>query len=155
MEIQDAKFNDCFQVNEAKSRCLEMLKNAHVRMSKQRIYLVDLLFSGSYTCVKDLFYEAQSQNPELGISTVYRFLKVLEDIGAISNNHGFDMNKCQNCDFKVVTVKDSGGKEIRGHELDLSELLRLGLIVKGVINSNEKIDVKMVDDLVDISVKDK
>ena len=38
--------------NQAKTECLEKLKKAKVRMSKQRIEIIDLLFEGSFNCTK-------------------------------------------------------------------------------------------------------
>lgn len=143
--------NECFTLHNAKAECLEKLKKAKVRMSKQRLELLDLLFSGTFNCTKELYYEAQAQNPELGMSTVYRFLKVLYDIGVISNNKLLDVN-CSNCNFKLASLKNNQGQELKADGLDLQELLRLGMVVKGLIKSDEKIDIKMLDDSVYISV---
>lgn len=143
--------NECFTLHDAKAECLDKLKKAKVRMSKQRLELLDLLFSGTFNCTKELYYEAQSRNPELGMSTVYRFLKVLYDVGVISNNKLLDVN-CSNCNFKLAALRDHEGQELRADGLDLQELLRLGMVVKGLIKSDEKIDVKMQNDSVYISV---
>ena len=85
------------------------------------------------------------------MSTVYRFLKVLYDIGVISNNKLLDVN-CSNCNFKLASLKNNQGQELKADGLDLQELLRLGMVVKGLIKSDEKIDIKMLDDSVYISV---
>lgn len=142
----------CISLNDAKSKCLEKLKLSKIRMSKQRLELVDLLFSGSFTCTKELYYEALAKNPDLGMSTVYRFLKVLSDIGVIAKTKVLDVN-CSNCEFRLASLKDNKGNELMPEGLNLHELLRLGLVVKGVIKSDEKIEVKMVDDNVHISVQ--
>jgi Fur family transcriptional regulator, ferric uptake regulator len=144
--------NSCISINDAKSKCLEKLKRAKIRMSKQRLELVDLLFTGSFTCTKELYYEALSNNPDLGMSTVYRFLKVLSDIGVIAKNKVLDIG-CNNCEFRLASLKDNNGRDVVAEGLNLHELLRLGLIVKGVIKSDEKIDVKMIDDSVHISIQ--
>ncbi len=141
--------NDAIALQEAKEDCLAKLKAAKIRMSKQRLELVDLLFSGKYTCTKELYYDALTRNPELGMSTVYRFLKVLADLGVMANGKAIDVT-CNNCVFRTAKLTNS-----QGHvdSLNLHELLRLGLIVKGVIGSEEKIAVKMVDDAISIEVQ--
>ena len=136
--------------NQAKTECLEKLKKAKVRMSKQRMEIIDLLFEGSFNCTKELYYEAQERNPELGMSSVYRFLKVLADQGIISKSKMLDVN-CKTCDLKQASLKGKDGATLVDN-LNLHELLRLGLIVKGVISSDEKINVTMVDDEINISL---
>ena len=44
--------NECFTLHDAKAECLDKLKKAKVRMSKQRLELLDLLFSGTFNCTK-------------------------------------------------------------------------------------------------------
>lgn len=57
--------------------------------------------------------------------------------------------------FRLGSVRDAGGRVVVPDGMDLQELLRLGLVVKGVIKSDEKIAVTMVDDSVHIEVKRK
>jgi Fur family ferric uptake transcriptional regulator len=141
----------CISLTDAKSQCIEKLKAHKIRLSKQRFEIIDILFSGSFTCTKELFYEAQAKNPELGMSTVYRFLKVLADVGIISKHKILDVN-CRNCDFRKAILLNRYGQKI-SEGLNIHEILRLGLVVKGVIGSDEKIDVKMIDDELNISLK--
>ena len=143
--------NECFTLHNAKTECLDKLRNSGVRLSKQRLELVDLLFSGTFNCTKELYYEARARNPELGMSTVYRFLKVLSDLDIISNNKMLNVS-CTNCTFKLPTFK--GKQEFKADTLDIQELVRLGMVVKGLIKSDEKIDISMQDDEVTISIKD-
>jgi Fur family ferric uptake transcriptional regulator len=143
---------ECFTLTKAKSDCLEKLKKAHVRLSKQRLEIIDLLFSGTFTCTKELYYEAQARYPELGMSTVYRFLKVLSDNGVISNSKILDVS-CASCTYKIGSLKDGNGTEIKAEGIDLQELVRLGLVVKGIIKSDELIDVKLDDTSLHIKIK--
>ena len=150
MSVQEIN-ESCFTVNTAKQQCIDKLKKAGIKMSKQRMELLDLLFSGKFNCTKELFYEAQKNHPELGMSTVYRFLNVLENLAIIGNSKILDL-KCSECAFRLGSLKDSEGREIKANGISLTELVRLGLIAKGVISSNEKIDVQMVDDGAHISI---
>ena len=146
--------DECFTLHNAKADCLEKLKAAGVRMSKQRLLIVDNLFTGRFSCTKELYYEVLAANPGIGISTVYRFLKVLMSLGVLSNNKKLDVS-CNECMFRLGSVRDAGGRVVVPDGMDLQELLRLGLVVKGVIKSDEKIAVTMVDDSVHIEVKRK
>lgn len=144
--------DECFSLKSAKGDCLAKLKSAGVRMSKQRLQIVEHLFTGRFSCTKELYYAVLEQNPGIGISTVYRFLKVLMELGVLSNNKKLDVS-CSECQFRLGSVRNAGGQIVGAEGMDLQELLRLGLIVKGVIKSDEKISVTMVDDSVHIEVK--
>ncbi len=141
----------CLSLTEAKNQCLETLKNHKIRLSKQRLEIIDILFSGEFSCTKELFYEAQERYPDLGMSTVYRFLKVLADIGIISKQKILEVG-CRNCEIRKATLINRYGQKVT-EGLNLHEIVRLGLVVKGVIGSDERIDVQMVDDAINISVK--
>ncbi len=151
-EIKNA--DDRFTPSDPKVECLEKLRRAKVRMSRQRLELLDLLFEGSYRCAKEFYFVAHSRNPRLGMSTVYRFLRVLYDAGVIANSRMIDVS-CAGCTFKALTAGDDGGREFIADGIGFRELLRLGMVVKGLIGSDEKIDVKMAGDSVRISVRDK
>ena len=75
---------------------------------------------------------------------------MLADQGIISKSKMLDVN-CKTCDLKQASLKGKDGATLVDN-LNLHELLRLGLIVKGVISSDEKINVTMVDDEINISL---
>lgn len=61
------------------------LRAAGQRLTPQRLLILELLFAhGEHASAEELFSEAQSRYPYLNISTVYRTLDVLRDIGLVS-----------------------------------------------------------------------
>jgi Fur family ferric uptake transcriptional regulator len=54
-------------------------------MTPQRLLILDMLFArGDHVTAEELFSAAQEQYPYLNISTVYRTLELLRDIGLVS-----------------------------------------------------------------------
>lgn len=62
---------------------LDELKKRGFRITRQRKLLIDIIASGEYYGAKEIYYEAIKKDPGIGIATVYKMLKTLEDIGAI------------------------------------------------------------------------
>ncbi|MGC9071721.1 MAG: Fur family transcriptional regulator [Acidilobus sp.] len=64
---------------------LEKMSEEEKRVTPQRVLLTKLILSKvkDHASLKDLFEEAQSQLPRVGISTVYNTIKMLESMGII------------------------------------------------------------------------
>ena len=55
---------------------------------------------------------------------------------------------------RLGTITDAAGKHVntRLKHLELKELLRLGLIAKGIIGQNNKIDLTLVGERINVTV---
>ncbi len=65
---------------------LRKLKERGHRITKQRMVLLDIILNEECSCCKEIYYKAVKRNPDIGISTVYRLVNSLEEIGAISRH---------------------------------------------------------------------
>lgn len=65
---------------------LRKLKERGHRITKQRMVLLDIILNEECSCCKEIYYKAVKRNPDIGISTVYRLVNSLEEIGAISRS---------------------------------------------------------------------
>lgn len=70
-----------------KERVINELKRQGKRMTKQRLLLLDVIFSREYSCGKEIYYDAIKKDPSIGLATVYRILAALEEIGALSRSY--------------------------------------------------------------------
>jgi Fur family transcriptional regulator, ferric uptake regulator len=77
-----------------KELILHRLKNKGFRITKQRLVLLDIILSGDCSCCKEIYYRAVEQDPGIGVSTVYRLVNSLEEIGAISRSDIYKI-KCE------------------------------------------------------------
>lgn len=79
-----------------KEQVINELKRRGKRMTKQRLLLLDIILEGSYSCGKEIYYDAIKIDPTIGLATVYRMLATLEEIGAVNRCYqcSLEQNKC-------------------------------------------------------------
>lgn len=70
-----------------KEYLLGELKKHGCRITKQRQILLDVILEGECTSCKDIYYQAAQRDSNIGPATVYRMVKLLEDIGAINRKN--------------------------------------------------------------------
>ncbi len=95
-----------FQTNEMKKeQIIEMLKERHCRITRQRLMLLDIILEEECACCKEIYYKALKQDKNIGTATVYRMINTLESIGAINRKNMYKISCGQTCDKdNVCTV---------------------------------------------------
>jgi hypothetical protein len=142
--------NTTYSVGTLTDDTLRKLEASGLRMTVQRRHIIDILTNSQCTSPKELWYEARQYVPDLGIATVYRLINRLEQIGVISKTRNLGM---QPLTPTIGTVTDGKGRSImNGAKLDLTELVRLGMISKGALGHNNKIQLTLVGDKLNVSV---
>lgn len=129
---------------------LNRLEKSGLRMTVQRRHIIEILFRSQYTTPKEVWYEAKRFIPDLGIATVYRLINRLEQIGVLAKARNIGMAKVEP---KLGGIADSNGHTVSAdRRVTLNELIRAGLISYGVIGQNNKIDLSLVGDKVNVTV---
>lgn len=143
--------NESYNVGTLTEDTLRKLEASGLRMTVQRRHIIEILTSSQCTSPKELWYEAKQYVPDLGIATVYRLINRLEQIGVLSKNRNIGM---QPVTPEIGTLTDGHGRDLKrpGLNLDLTELVRLGLISKGAIGHNNVIQLTLVGDKVNVAV---
>lgn len=70
-------------VQEKKSYILRELKHRGCRITNQRQLLIDIILRDECSSCKEIYYEAIKSVPEIGMATVYRMVRTLEEAGLI------------------------------------------------------------------------
>ena len=70
-----------------KGLIIEKLRERGLRITKQRMILLDIILEGDCSCCKEIYYKAAALDPRIGVATVYRMINTLESIGAISRKN--------------------------------------------------------------------
>ena len=110
--IKEKQDNREFMKNAGRrDRILAELKRNGFRITNQRKLLVDIILSDECSCCKEIYYKAVHEDPSIGIATVYRMVKTLEDIGAIDRKNLYRISCGENCEFQDSCVLVLKNKE--------------------------------------------
>ncbi len=70
-----------------KNFIIEELKRKGCRITSQRLILIDILLQDECGSCKEIYYRAAKQDPTIGMATVYRLVKTLEEAGLIQRRN--------------------------------------------------------------------
>lgn len=124
-------------INE-KEVILQELRDRGCRITNQRRLLIDIIVGKECSCCKEIYYQAIKSDPTIGIATVYRLIKTLEEIGAISRKNMYRVSVEDICGCEescLVRLKDN--RVLRLNSREFHEALRKGLEVKGFVENGE------------------
>lgn len=63
----------------AANEIIDRLKDKGLRITNQRKVLIDTILENECSSSKEIYYCAIKKEPSIGMATVYRMIKVLED----------------------------------------------------------------------------
>lgn len=75
--------NQTDALEEKRSYVIRELKRNGCRITNQRQILIDVILQDECCCCKEMYYQALEKDPTIGMATVYRMVKTLEEIGLI------------------------------------------------------------------------
>lgn len=120
---------------------LAELRKRGCRITNQRNLLIDIILDQECSCCKEIYYQAVRKDPTIGLATVYRMVKTLEEIGAINrkNMYRICLGDSQEC-WEECTVVLNNSKIIKIDSRKLNEAIQTGLKAAGVLREGEQID---------------
>lgn len=71
---------------------IETLRKAGLRITSQRRLLISIILQNECSSCKEIYYEAIKRDPNVGIATVYRMVKTLEDYELINRKNIYDIS---------------------------------------------------------------
>ena len=74
-------------MQEKKTYILQELKRNGCRITSQRKILLDVILRDECCSCKEIYYQAAREDPSIGMATVYRMIKILEDTGLIQRKY--------------------------------------------------------------------
>lgn len=110
------------------------LRNRGYKITKQRKLIIDTILVKECTCCKEILYQIHQRDNSIGIATVYRMIRTLEEIGAIDRKNLYRIaieNNCDRCEKFSMVLKSK-----KNIELSIDELisaLQLGLKEQGIL----------------------
>lgn len=89
-----------------KKLVIDELQKRGYKITKKRLLIIDIILNNRCACCKEIYWEAVQRDPSIGIATVYRMMKILEEIGAIAQNSQYEITceyiDCMNGECTVV-----------------------------------------------------
>lgn len=135
----------CF--DDATARTLE---SSGLRLTIQRRHIIEILLRSQYSTPKEVWCEARKFIPDLGIATVYRLINRLEQIGVIAKARNLGMAQVIP---RLGVVTDQNGDPIMVKKrILLEDLVRIGMLSYGIINTQNQITLSLVGDKVNINI---
>lgn len=74
-------------IQDKKSYILRELKKNGCRITSQRKVLIDVILRDECRSCKEIYYQAIKDDPTIGMATVYRLVKTLEEAGLIKRKN--------------------------------------------------------------------
>ena len=74
-------------IQDKKSYILRELKKNGCRITSQRKVLIDVILRDECCSCKAIYYQAIKDDPTIGMATVYRMVKTLEEAGLIKRKN--------------------------------------------------------------------
>lgn len=68
---------------------IRKLRENGMRITKQRLILLDVILDGECSSCKEIYYKASKKDSTIGTATVYRMVNVLEETGVINRKNMF------------------------------------------------------------------
>lgn len=145
LQKQEVNFNKCNSVNYQRTQMqkdmiLHRLKEQGLRITRQRMMLLDIILEEEFTCCKEIFYKASKQDPKIGCATVYRMINTLEDIGAISRKNLYRIECTQECSTDhacKIEFEDDTVMELSATHWN--QVLQSGLKACGYLESHKQV----------------
>ena len=82
-------------VETKKGFIIQQLKKNGCRITSQRQLLIDIILQDECSCCKEIYYRAAKHDPTIGMATVYRLVKTLEEAGLIQRKNMYRID-CTN-----------------------------------------------------------
>ena len=71
---------------------ISKLKSRGLRITKQRKLIVEVIMGNDHKSCKDICYQVMAKDNTVGMATVYRMIRLLEDIGVINRLDMIEIN---------------------------------------------------------------
>ena len=76
-----------------KELIIQKLKEQSCRITKQRQMILDVILSEECSSCKEIYYLASKADPSIGMATVYRLVKTLEEAGLIHRKNMYRIDE--------------------------------------------------------------
>ena len=123
-----------------KDLIIQKLKEQGLRITKQRLILLDIILEEDCSCCKEIYSKASQKDDKIGSATVYRMINTLEEIGAISRKNMYRVDCSPECRKEnACTIELEDNTVIELNEEKWNQIIRTGLAACGITADGQKV----------------
>jgi Fe2+/Zn2+ uptake regulation proteins len=126
-----------WDIESQRANIIKELRMKGCRITAQRKLIIEIILENKCSCCKEIYYEVRKKDPNVGIATVYRMIRTLEDIGAVSRHQVYQIV----CDAVLnggkVYFADDNGNEVEVEPGAWYEAMIKQLISEGYIKGED------------------
>jgi Fur family ferric uptake transcriptional regulator len=133
------------KVRKQKEEIVQVLQEKGCRLTRQRELVLDMILTGECTSVKEIYYRVASRDKKIGVATVYRMLKLLEDCGCITRDYHYQVSDPAEKESQGILQLELED----GSRMDISEetgrrLLAQGLRQEGCMDEQKIVRIRPI-----------
>lgn len=114
---------------------IKNLKEQGYRITKQRLMILEIIMEEECSSCKEIYDKASRQDEKIGSATVYRMIRTLEEIGAISRKNMYKIACCRECEMEnVCTIEFVDNSRLELSAKKWNQIIQTGLAACGYGN---------------------
>ena len=120
-----------------KSVILERFRKNGGRVTRQRELLIDIILQGSCTSCKEIYVLASKKDPGIGIATVYRMIRSLEELGALKRKNTYQIYEQEYEEVETCIIQLEDDYVVKLDEASLKQIVEKGMKACGCMNKKK------------------
>lgn len=127
-----------------KELIIKELRDKGYRITNQRKLLIGIILENECSSCKEIYYKAIKEDPTVGIATVYRMVKTLEDLNVINRKNLYNIayeNLNVKGDHTIILVSGDSGEVIELKKGNWFNQLETELKLNGLIDNDHNISI--------------
>lgn len=117
--------------NMQKSAVMDRLRKNGCRVTKQREVLIDIILQGECISCKEIYILAAKRDPHIGLATVYRMIRALEETGALQRKNIYRIYSDEYMEPEKYLVKLDNNDVLELDQKTFTRIVERGMKVNG------------------------
>lgn len=117
--------------NMQKSAVMDRLRKNGCRVTKQREVLIDIILQEECISCKEIYILAVKRDPRIGLATVYRMIRALEEVGALQRKNIYHIYSHEYMEPQKYLVKLENNDVLELDQKTFTQIVERGMRAGG------------------------
>lgn len=117
--------------NMQKSAVMDRLRKNGCRVTKQREVLIDIILQGECISCKEIYILAAKIDPRIGLATVYRMIRALEEVGVLRRKNIYRIYSHEYIEPEKYLVKLENDDVLELNQKTFRQIVERGMRANG------------------------